>query len=124
MRKLIDDLLDSGVGATAAEIAAESLANLFLSCIGILVEKGFSCDDKSRGAEAALLSVIFHEGSLHRTELIGLHQTFGGDDGLALRLDGEYGAGVDGLIVHENGAGAAGATIAYTLRTCNLKFFA
>src|SRR5262250_2161462 len=124
MRKLIDDFLDSGVGATAAEIAAESVANLFRSCVGIFVEKSFGGDDEARRTEAALLCVILYKCSLHWTELVAIHQALGSGDRLVLRFDGEDGAGVDRLVVHEHGAGAACAAVADALRTGDLKFLA
>src|SRR5689334_5763924 len=122
VRKLIDDFLDSRVGATAAEVAAQSVADLLRSRVGILVEKSFSRDDKTRRAEAALLGIIFDEGSLHGTELIAVHEPLGGRDRFVLRLDGEDRARVHRFVVYKHSAGAAGAAIADPLRTGDLKF--
>src|SRR5215469_12565860 len=121
MRKLIDDFLDSCIGATTAEIAAESVTNLLLRCIGIFIEEGLCGDDETWCAEPALLRIILDECCLHRTQLVALHQAFGGDDRLVLRLDGQDGAGVNGLVVHEYSAGAASAAIADTLRSGDLE---
>src|SRR5262249_53088110 len=41
-----------------------------------------------------------------------LNESLGRGDLLALRLDGEHGAGVDRLVIEEHGAGAAGTAVA------------
>src|ERR1044071_3464028 len=63
--RLQDRRANADVGAAAAEIAAQPLANLFRRRVGMLVEKSFAGDDEARRAEAALLCVVVNEGLLN-----------------------------------------------------------
>src|SRR5688572_27620336 len=80
--------------------------------VGVAVEQGLRGHDEAGRAETALLGVVLDECSLERMELARPAAPLDGLDGPALGLDGEHGAGVDGLAFEEDGAGAAGAAVA------------
>ncbi len=90
----------------------------------VFVEGGAHGHDESGRAEAALLSVVLHEGGRHGVELAAVDETLGGLDLFALGLQREHGAGVDGFAVHHDGAGAASAAIADALAAGDIEIIA
>src|SRR5262249_41214549 len=116
LRGLRDGGLDAMIGAAAAEIAAHAQFDLFGRRRRMFFEQRRAGHDETRGAEPALLRVIVPEGLLDRVELTILFQAFDGPNLLALRLDGQRRAGVDGLAVHDHRAGATGGAVADAFR--------
>ena len=71
----------------------------------------------ARGAEAALQAVVLLERRLHRVQrAVGLRHALDGHDVGALGLHGDDRAALDGLAVHEHGAGAALRGVAADVR--------
>ena len=87
----------------------------------MFIEKSLGGNHESGGAEAALLGVVFHKGSLHGMKLLALHQALDCNDGLVLRLDGQHRTGVHRFTIHKHGTGAAGAPVADALRAGDFK---
>src|SRR5215218_4008485 len=100
---LENSLAHAGIGAAAAEVTGQPLVDLAEARVRVLVEQGLGGHDEAGRAEAALLGVVLDEGRLERMELGGPAEPLDGLDGPALGLDGEHGAGVDGLAVEEDG---------------------
>ncbi len=90
----------------------------------MLIKKGLGGDNEARRAEAALLSIVIDECLLNGMEVAGFAQAFHGGDLRALRINGQHRTGVDGFVVHEHGACAAGAAIADALGAGKLKLVA
>jgi len=82
-----------------------------------LVEHRDRRADLSRGAEAALITVVLHECGLHRMEMLRRAQAFDRRDLGALVRDRQCKARDGAPSVDEDGAGAALAVIASLLRT-------
>jgi len=55
----------------------------------MFIKKSLGGNHESGGAEAALLGVVFHKSSLHRMQMLALHQPLDRNDGLALCFDGQ-----------------------------------
>ena len=60
--------------------------------------------------------MLVPEGLLDGVQLVAVRQTFDGHDLTAFGLDGEHGAGLDGLAVDDHRAGAALAGVAAHVR--------
>ncbi len=90
----------------------------------MLIKKSLGGDNEARRAEAALLRVIVNECLLYRMEMARIAEAFHGGDLRILRVDGQHRAGVNGFVVHQHGAGAAGAAIANALGAGKLKLVA
>ena len=107
----LDDLLVAGA---AADIAPDCLADLGLGGVGRLVDQGRTRHHHARDAEAALHGPHRAEG-VDEGLLLPLRQALDGDDGLAHGPLGGQHAGLDRLVVHQDGAGAAGPLAAPVL---------
>ncbi len=90
----------------------------------MLVKKRLGRHNKARRAETALLRVVVDERLLDGMEFARLAQALHRRDLVALRVDGQHRAGVDGLPVQQHGARAAGAAIADALGAGKLKLVA
>src|SRR5260370_11255224 len=109
-------LADADISAAAAEIAAESLGHFVLILrMRMAIEESLGRHDKARRAIAALLSVMSDESDGDGMRPVTLSDAFDGLDFLALRVNGEHGATIDHLAIHDDGAGAASAAIADAL---------
>src|SRR5947209_16071414 len=85
------------------------------------IQKRFGRDDKSRRAESTLGSVMIHERLLYWVEFTVLHEGFNRGDGLALGLDSQHGAGINGPVVEQQGACSALAAIANALGSSDIE---
>src|SRR5947209_6741337 len=63
-----DRLANAFVGPAAAEVPAQSAADVFVAGMGVLIEKRLARHHEARRAESALLRVVVDEGLLHRVE--------------------------------------------------------
>ena len=114
-RDLRDGFADTRIGSTAAQVAAQSVANLFFCRTRIFVEKRLAGHDEPWSAEAALLRVVLHEGLLNGMQPVSLAQRFHGRDRPVLRLNGQYRARVHGFVVQQHRTGAALSPVANAL---------
>src|SRR5215208_2581643 len=127
---------DAGISATAADVAAHTLAYLVVreSCrrhrhvfgdvTHIATPRLFEQPDRRaylpRRAVPALKAVILDEGSLHRVKLFAAGQPFNCCDLTALECGGERQARQHAAAVNEYGAGPALAHLAALLRSGKL----
>src|SRR5215469_14220467 len=111
----------SPVGAAAANVAAQSVQQIFCAGIGILVEYRFAGHHKPRGAEAALRRIVVDEGLLNRVQLAFLRQRFNREDLAALGLNRQHRAGIHWAVVEHHRAGAAFALVADPLRAGQIE---
>ena len=109
-----DTVDDLHIAGAAADVVADGEGGLLSGGIGIHVQQPLGGDDHAGDAEAALNGSRLAEGEgIHLLFPIGkaLHR----EDGLALQLVGLGDAGLGGLAVDEDVAGAAGALAAPVL---------
>src|ERR1700733_15252351 len=105
-----DRLGDIGIGAAAADVTAHSLAQFGVAELHRHVEvlghmardAGFNLVEyRDRGADlawraiAALITVVFDEGSLHRMHVLGRAETLDGDHLITLMHDRQRETGID-----------------------------
>ena len=91
----------------AAEIARESLFDLFQSRVRCLRENGASGHDHAVSAIAALRGLLGDKSGLESARFFRRSQTFQSGDGAARNLFDGRGARAHGLAVDQHGAGAA-----------------
>src|SRR5690242_6209750 len=103
----LDGLDDVHVAGAAAEVALEAPPDLLVVRVRVLREQVGRGHDEARRAVAALQAVLVPECLLDRVELAVLGHALDGGEVLALRLDGEERAALDGLAVDEDRARAA-----------------
>ena len=97
-------------------MAHNGLADLILTGIRVLIEKGYCAQDQPRGAEAALDGAFFHERFLYGVEIASAPaKPLNGQNFLALGFDCEIKARVNWFAVQEYRAGAALPLLAGTL---------
>src|SRR5690348_6355386 len=115
-----DDVLIAGA---AAEISGNRIADFLFAWAGIFAKERGGGQDHARRAIAALQAVLLPESLLHGMKaaaaailLAGGGEAFDGGDVRASGLSGEHGAGLHGLAVEEDGAGAAKARLAADVR--------
>jgi hypothetical protein len=123
LQRLPDGRNDVRVSAAAADIARHGLADLVVGFSVAFVDQSNCRTDLTGSAVAALKSVVFDEGGLHRVELAPGCQTFDGGDLIVLVHDGQREAGVDPLAIDEHGAGATLAVIATLLSAAKANVF-
>src|SRR6266581_3054515 len=99
-----DDVLIPGA---AAEVALEAFADLPLRRVRITLEDGRRGDDHPGRAEAALERVMLVERLLQGMEGAVLGEPLDCRHLVAVGLDGEHGARLDGLAVEQHNAGTA-----------------
>src|SRR5215217_1750663 len=98
---------DVRVARAAADLPRDRLADLLVGRARIAVQQRPRGHDHAGGAEAALEAVRLHETLLHGVErAVALH-VLDGADLVAARHRGEHGAGLHGLSVEVDDAGAA-----------------
>src|SRR6185312_12651865 len=117
-------LAHAGVGAATAEVAGQSVVDVLERGVGIVIEERARGHDEARSAEAALLGVVLYEGGLDRAERAGPAEALDRLNGCVLSGDRQDAAGVDGVAVEQNRAGAAGAAIADALGARQLELVA
>src|SRR5262249_40862998 len=102
----VDDML---VARAPAEVAFEPVPDLLLARVGLAREQLTAGHDHARGAEPALEAVLRPERVLEGVQLAVLSQSLDRRHLGAVGLDRQHGAGLDGLAVDEDSAGAADA---------------
>ena len=105
---------DFHIAGAAAVVVAQRVADLRLGGVGVFVQQGLAAQHHAGDAEAAL-----HRAGLAVGEgvdlLLPLGQALDGEDAAALQQIGVRHAGLTGLAVNEDGAGAAGTLRAAVL---------
>src|SRR5450631_2331675 len=105
----LDDVLIAGA---AAEVGRQHVKQIVIGNIRLALKHAHRQHQKARRAEAALQTVIVHEGLLHRMQRVAIGETFHGADFFARRLHREHQAGAHRLAIHDYGAGTADAVLA------------
>src|SRR3954468_17233654 len=100
----------------AAEIAVDGVAYVRLAGVGVFGKEGGRAHDHAGRAVAALEAVLDAEAFLHGIELVAFGDAFDGRELLAIGLDGQDGAGLDGFAIERDGAGAALGGVAADMR--------
>src|SRR5439155_25626515 len=122
LRDLRDRLLNAVIGTAAAQIAAQPVADIFGSRIGMLVQKGLARNHEARSAKTALRRIIVNERLLNRMQLALLHQGLDRGDLLALGFDGQHRTRIYGFVIYQHGAGTTFRTVAYALSAGDVEF--
>src|SRR6266540_4212126 len=112
----LDGLDDVVVAGAAAEVALQPVTDLGLRGPRVALEELGGRHDHARRAEAALKPVLLPEAFLDGVELAVLGHPLDGLDLRPLALDGQERAGLHGLSVQVDGAGAALARVAAHVR--------
>ena len=99
-----DDVLIAGA---AAEISLQAVPDLCARGIRIAIDDLTRGDDHSRRAVPALQAVLFPESFLDRMQVAVRSESFNRRYVAAVGLDGQHRAGLNGLSIEQNGAGAA-----------------
>ena len=107
----LDDLHIAGA---AADVVADGEGGLLTGGVGVYIQQRLSGDDHAGDAEAALHGPRLTEGK-DVDLLLPVGESLHGDDGLALQLVRLRYAGLGGLAVNEDVAGAAGTLAAPVL---------
>src|SRR5260221_14278447 len=97
--RVLHGLDDIHIARAAAQIPANSLADLLLARILVAYEERARGHQHARRAESALQAVLLGEALLHRMELAALLQSFDRGDLAAVGLHRQHGAGFDRLPV-------------------------
>jgi hypothetical protein len=104
------------IAGAPAEIALEALAYLLLRRTGVLLEEARRRHDHPGRAVPALEGVMLVKRLLDRMQGSVRREPLDRRDLSVLRLDGEHRAGLHGLAVDEDRAGAAGGGVAADVR--------
>lgn len=115
-RPVLNGLNDMGITRAAAEIAFQTMNDLFASGIRICLQELDTGHDHSRRAEAALQRVALPKTCLNRMQFPVAAQAFDGRDVRAIRLNREHGAGFHRFSIQQDGARAAQARFASDVR--------
>jgi hypothetical protein len=110
--RVINRINNMRVARTPAQIALEAMRNLLTRRFWIALEKLHSRHDHARRAIPALQPVLFPKTFLHWMHLAILSQPLNGSDFATIRLDGQNRAGLHGLAIQQNCAGATDAGFA------------
>ena len=102
----LDSCDDLDIAGATAVVVAQSVLDLVLGRIGILVQQGLGAHDHAGDAEAALNSACLTV-SIGEDVLLPLGQAFDSDDGLAFQAVGGGDTGLDSLAVDDDGTCAA-----------------
>src|SRR4051812_1512432 len=92
------------IGAAAADIAAHELPDLRCGMSTAFIDKGYCGHDLTRGAIAALESIVFDECLLHGVQFLIPGEAFDGGHLFAFIGDGKAEAGVDADPIYMYGA--------------------
>ena len=115
---------DMGISATAAEIAGHGFADLIVGLGMAFMDQTHRGTDLTGRAVAALKSIVFDKGSLHRMQLLPLRQALNGCNVLFAMHDGERKAGVNPFSVYQHCASTALAVVAAFLGARQSNIFA
>src|SRR5207249_7653564 len=111
-RRPLHRLKDVLIARAAAEVPFQALANFLTARVRIARKELVRGEYHARRAEAALQTVLLPKALLERMELaLGREALDCGQFG-AVGLDGKHRARLDGLLVHQNRAGAANRSLA------------
>src|ERR1017187_3499704 len=124
VRSFLDRVDDVLVARAAAEIAVQTVADLFVGGVRVALQQLAGSHDHARRAEAALEAVLVPEGFLHGVQIAIGGQAFDGDDFAAVGLDGEHGTTFDDFAVERDGAFAADGRFAADVRAGETGAFA
>ena len=102
--------------AAAAKISGAGVFDFVGGRVRIFFQQRRHAHDETRRAIAALQRVLFQKRLLHLRQFAIFRQSFDRRDFAALRLDGEFLAGINRQVVHQHRAGAAGRAVATFLR--------
>ena len=116
----LDGHEDALVAGATADVALDGLGDHGARGVGLAAAQGRSAHDHARDAEAALNGAGDAEGIDERLLLL-LGEALDGHDVVALGELGGEDAGLDGLVVNNDGAGAAGALGAAVLDARELE---
>src|SRR5438552_16038149 len=111
----------ASIRAAPTQVATEPGAHLVDAGVGMLSHKCRGRGDEAWCAKAALLGVMFYEGFLHGIHFFGRAETFHGGDLPTFRLNCEHGTGINGFVIHQHRASAAGAAVANFFRAGNIE---
>src|SRR5438445_5574601 len=107
----LDRLDDVVVARAPAQVTLQLVPDQLLRWLGVALEHLVDRHDHAWRAEPALEPMLLPESLLNRVQLAVLRQPLDRHDIGAVRLAGEEGAGLDGLTVHDDRAGAALARV-------------
>ena len=111
-RRLEHGLQDVRLRAAAAQVPGAGVLDFVGGRMRILFQQRRHAHDETRRAIAALQRVLVNERLLHLRQFAVFGQSFDGGDFMALRLDGEFLAGINRQVVQQHRAGAAGRAVA------------
>src|SRR5215813_1557442 len=97
--RVLDRLDDVLIAGATAEVAVESVADLFFRRLRIPHQQLMRGENHSRSAETALQPVTFPKGLLERMERFLLGPTFDCQNLTPVGLTRQNGAGLDGGVV-------------------------
>src|SRR5579875_3576932 len=117
----LDDVLIAGA---AAKVGGKHIEEVFVADVRLAFNHAHSQHQKTGRAEAALQTMMIHEGLLHWVERLAVRETFDRADLLTLRLHREHQAGPDRFAFHDHGAGSADAVLAADMRAGLAAFLA
>src|SRR5690606_14528189 len=114
----LDRLVDLRVARAPAEVAGKRLADLLARRLRVVEQERVGGHEDPGRAEPALCGAVIAERGLERVRRPGPGpgETLDGRDAPALGLPDRGDAGEDGLVIEEDGAGAAVALVAPLLR--------
>ena len=103
------------IGAATANIAGDRALDLVECRIGTTRERGGDRHHHAGRAETALERIFCKEGGLHRMHPIIRAESLDSRNRARARIDREHQARYDRRAIEEDGAGAAGTTVANKL---------
>src|SRR5712692_4028675 len=109
----VDDVL---IARAAAQVAVESVPDLFLGGLWIALEQLPGGHDHARRAETALQGMLVPESLLDGMQMAIGGEALDGQHLAAVGLDGEHGAGLYSVAVERHGAGPANGSLAPDVR--------
>ena len=112
------------MGAAAAQIAIQRLLDVIAGRMRILVEQGLRGHDHAADAVAALRGLLVNEGLLKLARILLRAEALERGDLLAFGKGERRDAGMDGIAVHDDGAGAALGQPAAEFRATQAKIVA
>src|SRR5918996_1785717 len=124
LRNVSNRLHDLLITTAAAKIPRQVISDLLFRRLRALIQQGLGCENKSRGAIAALERAELHKSFLERMERIVLAQTFDGQNFAAVRVHSEDGTGAYRLTSEQQCAGAADLNVTAELGASQTELFA
>src|SRR5207237_622127 len=121
---LLSSILDSShdvlIACAAADIALESLTNLFFCWIGIIFEQLIRGHNHTWRAEAALQTMLLPEALLNWVQTSLRCKPLNGCHFTTICLHCQYRTGFDGFAIEQHGAGSTLRGVAADVRTCEV----